>query len=149
MSFVDTHDNLWMVGGDFNIVQSLFKIAGGHAQPQAALDAFNLILLDCGLEDTGFIRSPYTWTNGYTWRRLDKVVCNSKWFKLFFIFIVCHLNCTASDHSPLLCSCDWKSARRPYRFKFFQAYLKHPMFLDVIRQSWTIQVTSCGMRALQ
>ena len=40
-----------MVGEDFNVVQSLSEISSGRTQPQAALDAFNLALLDCGLED--------------------------------------------------------------------------------------------------
>lgn len=56
-----------MVKGDFNVVQSLSKISGEHNQTQAAIDAFNLALLDCGLEDVGFLGSLFTWTNGHTW----------------------------------------------------------------------------------
>lgn len=55
-------------------MQSLSEIFDGRTQPQAALDAFNLALLDCGLEDVGFAGSHFTWTNGHTWRRLDRVV---------------------------------------------------------------------------
>lgn len=51
---------------DFNIVQSLSKIVSGHAQPQTALDACNLALLDYCLEDVGFVASHFTWTNGHT-----------------------------------------------------------------------------------
>lgn len=58
MAFADTHNSPWMVGGDLNVMQSLSKISGGHAQPRAALDVFNLALFNCGLKDTGFIGSP-------------------------------------------------------------------------------------------
>lgn len=96
--FANTYSNPWMVGGDFNVVHSLFEISGGRTQPQAAMDALNLALLDCGLEDVRFARSLFTWTNGHTWRRLDKVLCNSLWSGLFSVFRVSHLNRTASDH---------------------------------------------------
>lgn len=76
MVFADTHNNPWMVERDFNVMESLFKISGGHAQPRAALNAFNLALLDCGLEDVGFVGSPLTCTNGYPWKCLDRVVFN-------------------------------------------------------------------------
>lgn len=69
-TFADSHDLPWIVGGDFNVVQAVSEISGGHLQPQGAIDAFNLALLDCGLEDEGFVGSPFTWTNGRTWRQL-------------------------------------------------------------------------------
>ena len=133
IEFANTHNNPWMVEGDFNIVQSLSEISGGHTQPHVALDAFNLALLDCGLEDAGFVGSPFTWTNGRTRRRLDRVVCNSLWSRLFSVFRISHLNRIASDHSPLLLSCDRNTARGPSRFKFLHAWLKHPNCLDIIR----------------
>lgn len=87
IEFANTHNNPWMVGRDFNVVQSLFEISRGRTQPKVALDAFNLALLDCGMEDVGFAGSPFTWTNRHTWRRFDKVVCNSLWSGLFLVFL--------------------------------------------------------------
>lgn len=52
--------------GDFNVMQTVSKISSGHAQPQRAINAFNLALLDYGLEDAWFLSSPFTWTNGQT-----------------------------------------------------------------------------------
>lgn len=57
------------------------------------------------------------------------------------------MNCTALDHSLLLLSCDRDIASGPYRFKFLHAWLKHPCFLDVVRQSWPAQMVGSGMRA--
>lgn len=52
-------------GGDFNVVQSVSEISSKHAQLHEAIDAFSLTLLDCGLEDTGFVGSPFTWSRAY------------------------------------------------------------------------------------
>lgn len=60
MAFVDSYNSPCVVGGDFNVVQSLYEISGGHAQPQGAIDAFILPMVDCDLEDTGFFGSLYT-----------------------------------------------------------------------------------------
>ncbi|KAH9734745.1 hypothetical protein KPL71_017486 [Citrus sinensis] len=43
--------------GDFNVIQSISKISSGHDQPQGAIDAFSLALLDCGLEDARDVAS--------------------------------------------------------------------------------------------
>ncbi|KAH9750075.1 reverse transcriptase domain-containing protein [Citrus sinensis] len=148
-SFADSHDLPWIVGGDFNVVQAVSEISGGHPQPQGAIDAFNLALLDCGLEDAGFVGSPFTWTNGHTWRRLDRVVCNARWSAFFSVSRVSHLNRTASDHSPLLLSWDRDSIRGPSRFKFLHVWLKHPGLIDIVRHSWNAPVVGAGMRAFQ
>lgn len=95
-------DGPWMVGGDFNVVQAHSKVLGRNPQSQTAINAFNLGLMECGLEDAGFINSSFTWTNGTTMRHLDRVVGNSQWASHFLVFKVFHLNRTASDHSPLL-----------------------------------------------
>lgn len=148
-SFADSHDLPWIVGGDFNVVQAVSEISGGHPQPQGAIDAFNLALLDCGLEDAGFVGSPFTWTNGHTWRRLDRVVCNARWSAFFSVSRVSHLNRTASDHSPLLLSWDRDTIRGPSRFKFLHVWLKHPGLIDIVRSSWNAPVVGAGMRAFQ
>ena len=77
VSFVDSHDWPWITRLDFNVMQSISEISSGHDQPQGAIDAFNLALLDCGLEDARFIGSPFTWTNGCTWKQLVRVICNA------------------------------------------------------------------------
>ncbi|KAH9684247.1 reverse transcriptase domain-containing protein [Citrus sinensis] len=148
-SFADSHDLPWIVGGDFNVVQAVSEISGGHPQPQGAIDAFNLALLDFGLEDAGFVGSPFTWTNGRTWRRLDRVVCNARWSAFFSVFRVSHLNRIASDHSPLLLSWDRDTIRGPSRFKFLHVWLKHLGFFDIVRHSWDAPVIGAGMRAFQ
>lgn len=76
-TFVDGHDLPWIVGRDFNVVQAVSEISGGHPQTHGAIDAFNFTLFDCSLEDAGFVSSPFTWTNGCIWRQLDRVVCNA------------------------------------------------------------------------
>lgn len=73
------------------------------------------------------------------------MVSNAQWFDFFFVIKVTHLNCTASDHPPLLLSCDRDAAKGPSRFRFLHAWLKHPTFLDGV--SWAAPIFSSGMKA--
>lgn len=72
----------------------------------------------------------------------DRVVSNAQCSNYFLLFRVTHLNRTASDHSPLLLSSNKNVARGPSRFKFLHAWIKHPSFLDVVRQPWIAPVLS-------
>ncbi|KAJ4726796.1 Ribonuclease H domain [Melia azedarach] len=148
-SFAESLDSPWMVGGDFNVVQAHSEVLGGNPQSQASIDAFNLALMECGLEDVGFTGSPFTWTNGRTRRRLDRVVANPQWASHFSVFRVSHLNRTASDHSPLLISLEQSTTRGPSRFRFLHTWLRHQGFIDVIRQSWSVPVHGSGMFGFQ
>ena len=149
VSYAERIDGPWLVGGDFNVVQYHSEVTGGNPQSQSSIDDFNIALLDCGLEDAGFIGSPFTWTNGRTRRRLDRAVVNSQWAGLFSVLQVSHLNRTVSDHSPLLVSVDRSTTRGPSRFRFLHTWLRHSDFLTVVRQSWSAPIATTGMIGFQ
>lgn len=119
--FANSLDNPCIVWGVFNIVQSMFEISSRHNQTQDTIWVFNLALLDCGLEDFGFMGSPYTWNYRYIWRCLDSVVCNLLWSGLFSIFTIFHLNRTRLDHLPLFITLDRNSAKGLSKFKFLHS----------------------------
>ena len=148
-SFSGQVDGPWLVGGDFNVVQQHSEVSGGNPQSQSAIDDFNLALLDCGLEDGGYVGSSFTWTNGSSLRRLDRVVVNHLWGSRFPVFSVSHMNWVGSDHSPLLVSCSPSQTKGPSRFKFLHAWLKHLGLMDLIKLNWSLPVSSAGMVGFQ
>lgn len=87
---------LWLVGGDFNMIVSEEEIFRGLPVTVAEIeDAMNCINL-CRLKDTGFKGSKYSWWNGITneeciFKRLDRILCNDKLQELFLVLEVEHL----------------------------------------------------------
>lgn len=62
---------------------------------------FKEALVDCNLEDLGFVGSRFTWSNKFTKERLDRGLSSSGWRALFPHFRVCTLPPSRSDHRPL------------------------------------------------
>ncbi|XP_022868015.1 uncharacterized protein LOC111387671 [Olea europaea var. sylvestris] len=94
-------DDPWLVGGDFNVITHDGERTG-HNTRNRGITAFSDMMLDCGLEDAGFIGNRYTWTNGRVRKRLDRVLINSTAVAFCRQLTVRHLNRTSSDYSPLL-----------------------------------------------
>ena len=99
-------DMPWVVFGDFNeIVQSDEKL-GWLDRDARQMEVFRECLIDCGLIDLGFVGRRFTWCNGRigeqrTLVRLDRIVANEEWLKMFFEAKVFHKAMVASDHCLL------------------------------------------------
>ncbi|XP_022883141.1 uncharacterized protein LOC111399888 [Olea europaea var. sylvestris] len=113
-------DDPWLVGGDFNVITHDGERTG-HNTRNRGTTAFSDMMLDCGLEDAGFIGNRYTWTNGRVRKRLDRVLINSTAAAFCRQLTVRHLNRTSSDHSPFLLQWDSDDdlGPRPFRFSMF------------------------------
>ena len=92
-----------------------------HAQMQLfrdALDAYEFI-------DMGYSGCQFTWKKIFRdgnsiWERLDRSLANSEWLARFGGSKVVHLNCSTSDHSPLLIipkPVDSVNPSKPFRFE--------------------------------
>ncbi|XP_071928061.1 uncharacterized protein [Coffea arabica] len=96
---------------------------------------FSAIYAKCtGLAEVSFVGSPFTWTNGVLWHRLDRVLTNAGWSDLFVTTTVSHLVHGRSDHAPLLIR-SGDSERRPSSFRYLNVLKRHPGFLEVIQQA--------------
>lgn len=59
------HSLPWLCGGYFNKVLSHDEKTENHAHSNAHIVVFREVLSDCGLQDIGFLRNPFTWTNNW------------------------------------------------------------------------------------
>ncbi|XP_050264248.1 uncharacterized protein LOC126708501 [Quercus robur] len=88
-----------------------WRATGFYGHPDADRDArqmevFRKCLSDCGLIDLGFVGQRFTWCNGRigeqrTRVRLDRMVANEEWRKMFPEARVIHRAMAASDHCLL------------------------------------------------
>ncbi|XP_059310607.1 uncharacterized protein LOC132061950 [Lycium ferocissimum] len=100
-------DQLWLVGGDFNVILSEEEKLGGLPVTLNECEDFAFCINSCDLFDMGFKGSPYTWWNGRTtgdciFKRLDRVVVNQQFQNMFANIEVEHLSRIESDHTPLM-----------------------------------------------
>ena len=99
----------WIVFGDFNeITQSDEKI-GWLDKDAKQMAEFRDCLNRCELFDLGFIGQKFTWCNGWdgeqrTKIRLDRMVTNEDWLRLFPKARVSHVAISIYDHCQLMLS---------------------------------------------
>ncbi|KAF7152135.1 hypothetical protein RHSIM_Rhsim01G0069200 [Rhododendron simsii] len=136
----------WILMGDFNVVRWQNERSDhGYFDATSAGD-FNTCLEDIGMEDintTGFL---FTWSNRragreYCGSRLDRVVVNAQWQHIFTESEAVVLTPGVSDHCPLTVSIlPYQGGKKP--FKFFNFWMTHKSFDDILNFSWAAQINS-------
>ncbi|XP_060212008.1 uncharacterized protein LOC132639585 [Lycium barbarum] len=69
-------------------------------------------------------------------KRLDRMIANSKLQDWFTHMEVQHLSRTGSDHAPLLLTCGESSHHMRKPFRFLKFWTEHESFLGVVDQAW-------------
>ncbi|KAK8670959.1 hypothetical protein V6N13_037571 [Hibiscus sabdariffa] len=70
--------SLWILFGDFNATLSPSECLG-CASTSKPSKAFQDLIFDHGLRDTGYQGPNFTWSRGNASVRLDRFICNSFW----------------------------------------------------------------------
>ncbi|KAL9668594.1 hypothetical protein QQ045_006131 [Rhodiola kirilowii] len=94
----------WIVFGDFNEVCFGWEVKGGRIRGEWQMRAFRETLLDCGLSDLEYKGTPFTFSNrrsgaGEMKARLDRMLANNAWRRLFPDAQVSHISATSSAWS--------------------------------------------------
>ena len=96
----------WLVCGDFNEIVHSDEKVGWKDRDAEQMGAFRETLSRCGLFDLGFVGPNFTWCNGRfgeqrTLIRLDRMVANEAWSRVFPDAKVHHVSMSSSDHCLL------------------------------------------------
>ena len=78
----------------------------------------------CGLTDLGFVGKRFTWCNERleeqrTLVRLDRIVANEEWRRIFPEAMVHHVSMIASNHCHLMMSMKKRNLNKPRKKRFF------------------------------
>ena len=97
---------LWLVCGDFNEIIHFDEKLGWKDRDAKQMGAFGETLNRCNLFDLGFVGPNFTWCNGRFGEqcmliRLDRMVANEAWSRVFPDVKVHHVFMSSSDHCLL------------------------------------------------
>ena len=136
-------DMPWVVFGDFNEIVNSDEKLGWLERDASQMEMFRECLIECGLADLGFVGQHFTWCNGRmgehrTLVRLDRIVANEKWLRMFPEAKVFHKAMAASDHCMLNLSLRKRVQRRGKgkRFMFEAMWTREEGCREVIESAW-------------
>jgi hypothetical protein len=134
----------WVIMGDFNEILYSHEKEGGNPRPFGYMQAFRDALVDCDLEDLGFVGDRFTWRRGRIRQRLDRAVANGAWVTMH-PGAVLNLEFIRSDHRPILLDTEYQevpvqSGHVPKRFE--AKWLQEADFRQEVQRAWEGKASS-------
>ena len=110
----------WLLAGDFNAILSISESKNSTNNRSQPCKKFQEWFHQHGLCDLHYTGPKFTWKRGSLYKRLDRAICNDRWFNTFNKVRVFHLPRLGSDHRPILLSLNDESIGnqgvKPFRF---------------------------------
>ncbi|KAL0288759.1 UNVERIFIED_CONTAM: hypothetical protein Sradi_7089800 [Sesamum radiatum] len=145
-------DEPWIVGGDFNTVVDMSEVCGASADIHLAMNEFR----DC-IQGTGLIHLPvqgelFSWHNcsegdRSLWKRLDRLLVNDAWLRLWPNSHYQCLNARTSDHSPLVLRGDTDN-HTVSMFRFDNYLTMSSDFIPLVQNVWRHRIEGTSMYAV-
>lgn len=142
----NNHNLPWILCGDFNCVRYGHEKIGELNPCPTTMEDFNKCLMELELQDLKWWRSKFTWWNQQTGRgrvesKIDRVLVNGDWVNMFPNSYATFLRLGVSNHSPSLVHTQYGICGRPKPFKFFDMWVQHKDFIEVVKVGWNIHVS--------
>nr|XP_023911327.1 uncharacterized protein LOC112022938 [Quercus suber] len=142
----------WIVFGDFNEIVFSHEKSGGSERDSKQMENFRDCLDKCGLFDLGYVGQRFTWCNGRhgnqrTKLRLDRMVANVEWMRLYPEACVHHFSLSKSDHCMLVLALKREQPRKPMkkRFMFEAMWTREAGCREIIETVWDTLSCSTGL----
>lgn len=132
----------WIIIDDFNDLLFQSDKEGVHDHPQFLMDGFKVGVIDCNLVDIDLSGGRFTWEKGkgtanWVKERLDRAFATDQWWQLFPLCNLSVDHVVYSDHDPIqLDLYNVKLAKKQFRFKFENTWLKEPSFRGDVKKHW-------------
>lgn len=141
----------WLVAGDFNAICHHSDRIGSSNIWILAFDEFGNCLDQAGLDDLRYIGHRFTWSTSSgalcKQRKIDRVLVNDKWSVVFSFSEANFLAPGVSDHTSMIIRLAHHTpSRKP--FKFYNFWMAHPSFSDIVTQVWDSQLSGTSMFVL-
>eukprot|EP00253_Pinus_taeda_P035212 PITA_35212 len=149
-------DDLWIVGGDFNLIRDLGGKRGGIRRQDPRMDDFNELITNLRLVDIPTSNGVFTWNNRRGGRnqiasKLDRFLLAEQVLNRDVFIEAKILPGLGSDHWPICLEIDIKKIKSKKPFHFESFWLRNPDFLSKIEEWWTQSQArgQCKMHSFQ
>lgn len=115
-----SHNYPMLIGGDFNILRFSSE-KNKNFKANKFSDMFNLIINSHELRDIHINGGLYTWSNNQsdpTLEKLDRILINEEWEKIFPLTNIRKIPRYLSDHNPLILSSEQENTTKSKTFLF-------------------------------
>ncbi|XP_074359619.1 uncharacterized protein LOC141699666 [Apium graveolens] len=132
-----------------------FKKLGGRPHSRRLLEGFSYTVLECRLEDLGFVGCEFTWekfrvTPNWIQERLDRGFANQRFRNLFPNAVVHVLEVSTSDHLPLLLNLNMQVYMpKAKRFCFENIWVRESECLNLVRDNWNVNGNESIMEKIE
>ena len=143
-------DKPWCILGDFNATLSISDSIVGTSGKSTSMREFSDCINDIGCMDIKQIGLEFTWNqkprgaDGIL-RKLDRIMAELEFLKVFVGATAVFKPYISSDHSPAILKLPTKAKFKPKPFKFANLLVLDKKFKDVVRDIWEEQVTGFSM----
>ncbi|XP_039169344.1 uncharacterized protein LOC104431430 [Eucalyptus grandis] len=141
----------WIIAGDFNAIRDASDRADSSNYWIPSFNDFGECLAEAGLEDLRYVGNRFTWATSSglnrRLRKIDRVLINSAWNSMFSFSEASFLAQGVSDHCPMVVRImPVPNTRKP--FKFFNFWMSHPSFFDMVLHTWNSEFPGTSMYSL-
>ncbi|XP_074328260.1 uncharacterized protein LOC141666166 [Apium graveolens] len=132
-----------------------FEKLGGRPHPRRLLEGFSNTVLECGLEDLGFVGCEFTWekfrgTPNWIQERLDRGFANQRFRNLFPNAVVHVLEVSTSNYLPLLLNLNMQVYMpKVKRFRFENIWVRESDCLNLVRDSLNVNGNESIMEKIE
>ncbi|VFQ88803.1 unnamed protein product [Cuscuta campestris] len=134
-------DGPWAIIGDFNCVASSEERLNYHTPSAYSMIDLMQFKVNNDLIDARATGLKFTWNKGKKWAKLDRVIINHEWETIGWE--CCAEFCdmvVESDHYPVLLDLFQKVIKGNKPFKFFNMWLSHHSFDNILGSIWNNRV---------
>lgn len=139
----------WLLMGDFNSVLSTSDRVGGTVVNMTEIVDFQECVEKCGLVELPHQGSRYSWTDRQSENRvlfkIDWVFINTTWLNTMPAYSVCYMPEGISNHCPMKLQVLGAERMKRPTFKYCNVWSKHPKFLEIVKEGWSVEVVGCKM----
>ena len=133
----------WVVFEDFNEILHPGEKIGGLDRDAKQMEDLRECLSRCELHDLGYFGQHYTWCNGRfgdqrTNLKLDRMVANKAWMRIFPQARVQHVSLSISDHCLLALSIKRRQPQKPAKKGFFfeEMWTREEGCREIVESAW-------------
>ncbi|XP_070038226.1 uncharacterized protein LOC142167392 [Nicotiana tabacum] len=121
--------------GDYNTIRSGEDRPIGNLVQEMEIRDFNNFIADTGLVEMKTSGRSFTWTNGHTYSKIDRVLVNAEWMLTMPHLEVWVMNPSCFDHSPLRITLEDVEDKAPKPFKFLNHLAEHKDFMTPVSKT--------------